>query len=262
MSLKGADYAWDRPSIDALQDAGIKFVCRYLSRDPAKNLTAAETRALLAAGIAVVVVWEWDAYDMLRGYEGGVIDAQSAELQADACGLRGIPIYFACDYDAPEAAQRTINNYLDGAAAVLGRARVGMYGGYWPLSRARAAARATYWWGTVAWSGDNWATCGWRPHIMQGPKVTIGGADCDLDAANYTDYGQWPRPKETDVPLTGDDAKALWLADGIVWAPTDAPDYATNKYWTPARHLAELTRDVRALQAKVDQILAALQPPA
>lgn len=37
---------------------------------------------------------------------------------------------------AQPAQQAAINAYLDGAASVLGRARVGLYGGYGPVSGA------------------------------------------------------------------------------------------------------------------------------
>jgi hypothetical protein len=191
--VPGIDYAWSKPSVSSVKSAGDVFVAQYDSLDGTKNLTPSRAHDLLAAGVSIVLVYEYGAQDMLRGQAGGVVDAQHAETAAKACGIDGIPIYFAADWDATPAQQGAINAYLDGCASVLGHDRVGMYGGYWPLSRARAAGKASYFWGTPAWSGTNWVT-GFTPDIMQGGFVTVGGVVCDLDAGLHSDFGQWPRP--------------------------------------------------------------------
>ena len=192
--VPGVDYAWTKPSIASLKGAGEVFVAQYFSRDPTKNLTPARTHDLLAAGVSIVVVWEYDAQAMLGGKAAGERDATDAETQARACGVDGIPIYFAADWDATPGQQTAIDGYLDGCAAVLGHARVGMYGGFWPTSRAKAAGKTSFLWGTPAWSGDEWAVGGVTPDIMQGAMITIGGVQCDLDAGLSSDFGQWPRP--------------------------------------------------------------------
>lgn len=194
MSIPGVDYAWQKPTITALKGAGEVFVAQYFSSDPSKNLTPSRAHDLKAAGIKIVVVWEFTATAMRGGKVQGQRDASDAETQARACGVDGIPVYFACDYDAPPGDQGAINAYLDGCASVIGHARTGMYGGFWPLSRAHAAGKTSFLWGTPAWSGSNWATSGLVPDIMQGGMVTIGGVQCDLDAALHSDFGQWPRP--------------------------------------------------------------------
>ncbi len=194
--IPGVDYAWSKPSIGALEGAGEVFVAQYDSRDVNKNLTPARADQLLAANIKIVLVYEYGAQDMLRGRNGGHIDASHAKTAAQACGIDGIPIYFAADWDATPGQQAAINDYLDGCADILGHSRVGMYGGYWPLSRAKKAGKVSYLWGTPAWSGSEWATSGLVPDIMQGALVTIGGVQCDLDAGLSADYGQWPRPSK------------------------------------------------------------------
>lgn len=190
--VPGVDYAWTKPSINSLKGAGEVFVAQYFSNDPTKNLTPARAHDLQTAGIELVVVWEYDAQAMLGGLVQGQRDASDAETQAKACGVDGIPIYFAADWDATPGQQASINAYLDGCASVIGHSRVGMYGGFWPVSRAKAAGKTSYIWGTPAWSGSNWSTL--TPDIMQGGFVTIGGVQCDLDAALHADFGQWPRP--------------------------------------------------------------------
>ena len=67
MSVFGIDYAWGRPGASALERAGAKFACRYLSHDSSKNLSRGEADELSAAGIWLVVVWESTANRALGG---------------------------------------------------------------------------------------------------------------------------------------------------------------------------------------------------
>ncbi|MGK8510289.1 glycoside hydrolase domain-containing protein [Nocardia asiatica] len=100
--------------------------------------------------------WETTAARMLDGYGAGIVDARAGLAQVLRCGGRvDRPIYFSADFDAAPRDQLPINAYLDGAATVLGRADVGIYGGYWPVSRALDAGYATWAWQTDAWSGTN-----------------------------------------------------------------------------------------------------------
>jgi hypothetical protein len=207
----GVDYAWSHPGGAALQAAGKKFACRYLSHDPAKNLTRAEATDLATHGIWSVVVWESTDSRALSGRDGGITDAKQALSQASAAGMPPArPIYFAVDFDAAAGQQAAINAYLDGAASVLGAARVGIYGGYWPVARALDGGHAQWGWQTAAWSGGKWDA---RAHIRQGAQVTIGGVSCDLDTAMTSDFGQWMpgvTPNvEDNMPLSQDDRK--WL---------------------------------------------------
>lgn len=187
---EGVDYAFGRPSIAALKAAGIRFVCRYLSHSPSKNLTHLEANALSEAGIWIVVVWETTAKRALDGYAGGVADAMDAQVMAQGCGMPdGRPIYFAVDWDAQPGQQAAINGYLDGAASVLGRGRVGIYGGFEPVSRALAGGHATWAWQTLAWSGGRWDT---RAQLQQySNDHTLDGVGCDYDRAEKSDFGQW-----------------------------------------------------------------------
>jgi hypothetical protein len=213
---EGIDYAFGRPSIAALKDAGVKFVCRYLSHSPTKNLTPAEANGLSAAGIWIVVVWETTAKRALDGYAGGALDAMDAQVMAQGCGMpAGRPIYFAVDWDASAGQQAAINGYLDGAASVLGRGQVGIYGGYGPVSRALDAGKATWAWQTYAWSGSRWDA---RAQLQQySNDHTLGGVGCDYDRAEKSDFGQWrvgvtPTTREDDmaqVSSVGADGKQV-----------------------------------------------------
>ncbi|MFB4314790.1 DUF1906 domain-containing protein [Actinomadura sp. 21ATH] len=191
MTIFGVDYSWGRPDPAALKEKDVAFVCRYLSHDTTgKNLTRDEAAKLSAAGIALVVVWETTARRALSGRAGGVADARHAARQAGEAGMPdGRPIYFAVDFDAQPHHQETVDAYLDGAAEVLGRDRVGVYAGYGPAKRVLDAGKAAWAWQTHAWSGGKWDE---RAHIQQYSNGhEIDGVAVDHDRATRDDYGQW-----------------------------------------------------------------------
>ncbi|MEV4253116.1 DUF1906 domain-containing protein [Spirillospora sp. NPDC049652] len=210
MSIFGVDYAWGRPGPSALKRAGAKFVCRYLSHDTSgKNLTRAEADQLSRAGIWLVVVWESTASRALAGRAAGIADATEAAKQARACGMPADrPIFFAVDFDASSGQQAAINAYLDGAASVIGRARVGLYGGYGPVKRAFDAKKIRWGWQTYAWSGGRWDK---RAQLQQySNDHVVNGVGVDYDRATVNDYGQWrvgvsPTPPAPTPPPTEED---------------------------------------------------------
>jgi hypothetical protein len=188
---RGVDYSWARPSPAGLHAAGYTFAVRYLSYDTTgKNLTISEARALQAAGVDVVANWEYGARDALSGHARGVSDAQEALRQATAAGMpAGRPIYFSVDFDATEAQQAAINNYFDGVASVLGHARTGAYGGYYPIKRLFDAGKIAWGWQTYAWSGGQWDSRAQLRQTLNG--VTIAGGAYDIDEAQTNDFGEW-----------------------------------------------------------------------
>lgn len=190
----GLDYAGGRPGASAIAAAGYDFVVRYLTDGgpnlPGKQLTPAEADDLRAHGISIVSNWETTAARMLDGFGAGVTDARAGLAHVLRCGgRRDRPIYFSADFDATPQQQEPINAYLDGAASVLGRENTGLYGGYWPITRALDAGTATWAWQTVAWSGGNLEP---RRNILQtGRQVEINGVVCDVNVAETIDFGQW-----------------------------------------------------------------------
>lgn len=255
MSIFGIDYAWSKPSVEAMTAAGVKFIARYLSNDPSKDLTRAEATAANAADIWCVVVWETTANRALAGRQAGRDDALTALHKASALGMPDDrPIYFAVDFDASPADYPAIREYFIGAASPeggLGKDRVGMYGGINPIKWAFDNKLITWGWQTYAWSGGLWDS---RAHIQQYKNgVKLGGADVDYDRAMYDDYGQW---KIGESPMALSDAdkawlkaelpKAMWKQDNIIKA-TD--DNTTNPYWAPDFHVYDIGRRLRAVHA-------------
>jgi hypothetical protein len=201
----GLDYAGGRPGGAAIRAAGYDFVVRYLSDGgpslPGKLLTPAEAVDLRAYGISIVSNWETTANRMLDGYVAGVHDASVALAQVLACGGRvDRPIYFSVDFDATPAEQVPIDDFLRGAASVLGAQNVGIYGGYWPIHRALDNKTAAWTWQTDAWSGGN---VEFRRNLHQFVRqVVVGGVSCDVNEAFTADFGQWdyyPTQEEPDV---------------------------------------------------------------
>lgn len=154
-------------------------------------MTRAEVQALAAAGIPVVVVYQTTAGWMLDGLDRGGQAAQEALTVATDCGMPfGRPIYYALDTDprALTATQWTqVERCLVGAAAVTGRARVGIYGGLAAIERL-VPTFATFGWQTYAWSGGVWSD---KARLRQYKNnVQLCGGAVDLNRA-LGDVGEW-----------------------------------------------------------------------
>lgn len=103
-----------------------------------------------------------------------------------------------------------------------------------------------------------WSSDKWDPGYAPGKIMAMPGVRADV-AATLT-----AGPQEADVALTTDDInkvadavyKKLLKTDDVLTAPTDAADYATNKYWTWQTHIQDVTNKVRDLKTKVDALSA------
>jgi hypothetical protein len=208
-SERGLDYAWSRPSSpQAMRAAGYTFAARYLSYDTTgKNLTAGESHDLFTAGIDVVANWEWGASDALSGFSTGASEARDAAAQAAAAGMPADrPIYFSVDFDAAPGDQDAIDQYFAGVASVIGVERTGAYGGYYVIQRLFDHGKIDWGWQTYAWSGGQWEPRAQLRQIQNG--VTVAGADCDLDQAVVSDFGQWG-PNAPAAPPSAEGSQAF-----------------------------------------------------
>jgi hypothetical protein len=219
---RGLDFAWSRPGVDAILAGGFTFVLRYLSYDTTgKNLTRKEADTYRARGVDVVSNWEYSTTAALNGRGQGQRDAIEARRQHAACGGDpNAPIYFSVDFDATPGQQAAIDEYLRGAADVVGVARVGVYGGYWVVKRCLDNGTARWGWQTYAWSGGLWDPRAAIRQVQNG--VRVGGADCDINTAMAANFGQWfasgvnpspgplpgPPEEESDMP------KFFHISDG------------------------------------------------
>lgn len=260
----GFDYT-ERIDPAALKAAGCSVVFRYLSNPGwPKNLTAAEARELLAAGIPIVLNYETDGTFMLGGYSAGVSAARSARAQANVLGApANTRIYYSADFDATTDQIPTILAFDRGAASVDGDAEVGGYGGLRVALAEDAAGFST--WQTIAWSGGQWDT-----HALArqtGAEQTVGGVRVDVnEIIDLAGLGAWGGPTTT---ASGDAVPNIPPSISQKW-PDIAGDFPPNAPYTDdtaliwsdagSRAAALYAREARdAINALASRIA---QPPA
>jgi hypothetical protein len=215
------DYAWGRPSINAMRLNGISYACRYLSWLPnGKCLSRAEADGLRANGIDVVSNWEffgdWE-HDYSGGYARGRQHAAEAAMQHATCGgPSGRPIYFSTDFNPADGQFALIAEYYRGVASVIGLPRTGAYGGYRTIKFLFDLGLITYGWQTYAWSGipTTWDSRAQLRQIKNG--VLVGGIDCDLNDAMTADWGQWGY--EGELMATASEIIVAW-SQGMTKTP-------------------------------------------
>ena len=154
--IKLVDFSWARPGGAAIKAAGFDGVLRYvpLPGDGGKGLTSGEIADYRENGLAIGLVFESAAQRPLDGHGAGVEDAQQCERAVGDLGFPAtLPIYFAVDWDAQEDQLDDIDDYLRGAASVLGPARIGVYGSFRVVEHCREAGTAAWYWQSLAWSG-------------------------------------------------------------------------------------------------------------
>jgi hypothetical protein len=184
----GFDYAYGSGLTTAqLQAAGCQFVCRYLSGTPGagKDVSVAEIKGLLAAGINVVLNWETTG--QMPGEAQGIADAKAAQAEATELGYPDAVIYFSADFN-PAGLTAQVNAYMTGVASAIGKARTGLYGAYPAVNAYMNAGIGDYAWQTYAWSNDQWDD---RAQIQQwNNNYAVGPATVDQDRTTTASYGQ------------------------------------------------------------------------
>lgn len=260
VAVLGCDYSFSRPSIGSLQHFGVKFAARYYSFDGnGKNISGAEARMLMNAGIAPVSVYETTGQEALGGYNAGRSAAMAAAGQAVRAGQpEKTCIYYAVDFDAAPDQRRTVTDYFRGIRSVNGPYEVGCYGSYYVCDDQVRAFPGTFTWQTVAWSGGRIHQ---KANIYQDGTTFAGFPDLDRDYGYGTKIGSWldkPGPNN-DVPAdsTLQEAKVSmtqlspgWAiatvrgTDGQLYARFMNPDGSDKKDsngkiygWTPVRHV-------------------------
>jgi hypothetical protein len=203
------DYSTFRPTIQMLKQASVTSVGRYIGWDSVpgyrqigKNITTAEAHSLISNGISIFLSFEYAADAALLGAAQGDKDGRLASEQLTALGApQGMAVYFAVDFDVadyaptstdPKAKLGPVAHYFEAINELTPGYQVGVYGGFYAVSRAMSAGLAVKGWQTIAWSGGQW----YEPAVLRqlGTQVWGNNADVDLLAANAADFGQWPRP--------------------------------------------------------------------
>lgn len=192
------DYSAAKLSGPVIRAAGYTGVIRYIDAPQllgTKHTNADEYRSHLAAGLTVRLVHQGNTRDADSGWQGGVNRATRAKAGADMLGYTGV-IYFTNDRTTvPDVA--AWRAYLDGAASVLGRERVGAYGFYNALNA--AVGHASAFWQAGRRSDLVPHANFWQDNNTQ---VRVGGITCDrnLVIADYVPRGAVPPapPKPAD----------------------------------------------------------------
>lgn len=185
----GFDYAYGRPSVQGIRNAGGSFVMRYLSTPGnKKNLDADEVQNLKSGGILIGLVFETTANRAMDGEYAGHVDGLAAVQQAQNLGLENQPIYFAVDWDAQPFQFDYVDSYFRGVRTTIGD-RVGCYSGYRYMTHVLDIGLVTHGWQTEAWSR------GWvdkRIELIQRiGEVMVDGVSCDKDEAfNTNPFGE------------------------------------------------------------------------
>ena len=211
------DYAWQHPAPAAIR-ASYVGVIRYLSNDPAKDITAAEAEALHAVGLSVGLVYETTATRAGQGFAPGVADRMAAEKRAAALGYpKTCPIFYAVDFDADPA---KVLPYFHGVSRSH-TYPVGVYGSKRVVEAVLGAKCAVYAWQTEAWSGTAVSKVA---HLYQRvkPTQTLKGAkpgsyDEDVILKTVPLWGGKPAPIPAPKPAPVPPAPPPWFFRYLRW---------------------------------------------
>lgn len=198
--MEGVDFSGSRPGGLCLRLSGKQFAGRYFGAGGSwKHATRAEVDALTKMDVAIFSLVEGATQDANLGYSKGVEHARLGHNGALAAGMPSYrPLYFAVDWDASTAQLANVARYMDGAASVIGRDRVGAYGGYRTIDYLWSKGKASWFFQTYAWSYGKWHKAN---HVEQYRNhVTVCQGEVDLCRSVLADFGQWKPGQETFGP--------------------------------------------------------------
>ena len=223
--MTAVDFSFERPGAQALKDAGVVAVGRYLT-GAGKAIDGPELQSYLALGIVVWFVFENTATDDQGGAQGGVQNATAASQALQALGLPvGCPVYFAVDRDLQNPADAL--PYFEGIASVRSPSTNGDYGEGALCQLLQDRDLTTYHWQSESTSFPGNTVTLPITHLQQvyNQQPRPG---TDLDIILKPDFGQWPRPTPPVPPIGADVEIALWGTQQHVFR--DNPD-GTVSHW-------------------------------
>jgi hypothetical protein len=223
-----------RIAASALQAAGVTTVCRYLSwphywagkthtETNPKIIQQAEYDELAAAGIRIILNWEYDSHDWMGGASSGTVHAAEAVRQAQALGYpAGGVIVGSADFDMSKSEWDTAGHaYAVAWATVIEQAGYtpGVYGPYDVLSWCRNTTGISFFWQagmSTSWSQRRNASAWPGAHLRQLGTKTVGGVPGDwndilkeVDVAGEADAAFSKRYTGSEPWIRGDSWMAL-----------------------------------------------------
>jgi hypothetical protein len=207
------DYSAKQLSGPIIKNAGYAGAVRYIdSTQGGKRITTAEYDSIVSSGLIIRMVMEVSTGDADGGYARGVSYAQRALAGANALGYGGV-IYF-CN-DTPSLPSSTLwDDYLTGAASVLGWDRVGAYGFANAMDVAAQLTDCKHFWQAGRRSDVRPFVQLWQDNNTQ---VTVGGILCDRNLV-LKDIGDdmFEQPDRDALYALGERLKAVFdLADKV-----------------------------------------------
>jgi hypothetical protein len=189
----GADYSAGELSpaeLDRFTTYDLRFLLRYIGwPDNPKCIShyPGAYQKLADSGRVVLLVAEQGTTDPAGGHDAGVAMARRALDDAASVGYPdSLPIFFCADgwLALNGIPVDTAMSYLDGAASVLGKHRIGGYGFRDFIQAAKAGGHAEWLWLCGSAPDDGELAQGW-PHLYQwnGGHIYPGGLEADLNWA-------------------------------------------------------------------------------
>lgn len=189
----GADYSAGELSpadLDRFTTYDLRFLLRYIGwPDNPKCIShyPGAYQKLAGSGRVVLLVAEQGTTDPAGGHDAGVAMARRALDDAASVGYPdSLPIFFCADgwLALNGIPVDTAMSYLDGAASVLGKHRIGAYGFRDFIQAAKAGGHAEWLWLCGSAPDDGELAQGW-PHLYQwnGGHIYPGGLEADLNWA-------------------------------------------------------------------------------
>ena len=203
-----------------LRENGFSFVARYLVPEEGmtkwKALSASEAQDIRAAGLALMLVWETASERVKVGAAAGAEDGVKAKKLAEAMKIpAGTAIYFAADYNVPDADLSVAEAYFRAARIACSKYPAGVYGGEKIITHMAAKGFARLW-QCVAWTNTFVAPViqyEWQYGENAKALTEKIGVAVDLDSAE-TLSGMWmPYTEYADG-----DGTVVEYEDAMKWA--------------------------------------------
>lgn len=223
---KGVDFSFARPPAVRLLELGYTFVVGYISvppASPAKNITAAECDAYIAAGLKVLLVWEMSASSPNQGAPAGTSHGRDAKTQATARGYpTDVPILCADDTNTTPANIDAHEAYVRAFAAACAPYPIGVYGDTDILGRCTGLWQVGWLPNAWSWSGTSRVDAEAKAkalgaHVLQRKGFWIDNVwavDPNDAIADFPAWGKQnaPIPPTPTPPPGGDDMASTYFS--------------------------------------------------
>jgi len=245
---KGVDFSFAKPPAARLVELGYTFVVGYISvlpATPAKNISKAQCEGYLAAGLAVLLVFEMSATSPNQGAAVGADHGRAAMREAAPRGYpTDVPILVAVDTNTKDTNIDAHEGYVRAFAEACHPYPIGIYGDTDILARCKDLWRIGWVPNAWSWSGSSRANSDAKAkalgaHVLQRTGFHIDGLWAVDPNEVIADFPAWgipvPVPEPGPVPIpVEEDMKA------ILYTVTDPAAGGAWFYVSPERNVATL----------------------